>query len=359
MRKPFLSKRKRVSGFTLVELLVVIGIIALLISILLPALNKARRQANTIKCASNMHQIALAVLQYSEENQGNLMPAMVTDNVSGKTADPTDPYPFGWFWAAELVHQGYIHAPNIIDNSTASTYDFGGSFSSVFACPEAYSPADSTPADATASSNFGGYPTDLSNNTGNYGEALFGSQRSDGSAPYGVVSWYQLNCIRNGNVTAGKTVSTLETYPGGASDAPFVYFDKTAGNVQIAMATPGYARKLNFAKHSANLVMIAEAATPEWLLGGNTDPPVASAAGNDPVTSLAVYMPTIGARHGQKTMSGWNAFTNIAYLDGHVSLVATQPIAEYLPVVTTTGTLTGAQAIPISQGTVFTLTQDQ
>jgi len=69
-------------AFTLIELLVVIGIIALLISILLPALVRARAQANDVACASNIRQIAIALRIYATENH-DLLPPIECPDPSG------------------------------------------------------------------------------------------------------------------------------------------------------------------------------------------------------------------------------------------------------------------------------------
>jgi prepilin-type N-terminal cleavage/methylation domain-containing protein/prepilin-type processing-associated H-X9-DG protein len=69
--------RKRHRAFTLVELLVVIGIIALLMSILFPVLGKAREQANRVKCASNLRQIGIFMTMYANAERGGSLPRAV------------------------------------------------------------------------------------------------------------------------------------------------------------------------------------------------------------------------------------------------------------------------------------------
>jgi prepilin-type N-terminal cleavage/methylation domain-containing protein/prepilin-type processing-associated H-X9-DG protein len=134
-RFPSAATRSSACGFTLVELLIVIGIIALLIGILLPALTAARSRANEIKCMNNLHQFAIGLMIYVNQNQGWLPGEGYSDGTGGGSkslglwSDSSS-----WWNAMSSLSNGKSY--NDLQLSTIAPLPGAGS-NNIFVCPDA------------------------------------------------------------------------------------------------------------------------------------------------------------------------------------------------------------------------------
>ena len=117
------ARRRRINsrGFTLVELLVVIGIIALLISILLPALSKARERANEVSCASNLRQLMTGFLLFANDHKQQL---------PGNWWDYADPDVERRSWLLNNPESPLTHGPE-----TGTLFPYVNNNKGVYRCP--------------------------------------------------------------------------------------------------------------------------------------------------------------------------------------------------------------------------------
>jgi prepilin-type N-terminal cleavage/methylation domain-containing protein len=109
------STQRRGGAFTLIELLVVIAIIAILIGLLLPAVQKVREAAARTQCSNNLKQMSLAVANY-DSTYSKIPPAWTSSGPAGTTTNGGGPYGVVHFWLLPYIEQNTIYVASGLNN---------------------------------------------------------------------------------------------------------------------------------------------------------------------------------------------------------------------------------------------------
>jgi len=254
-------KSRRRSAFTLVELLVVIGIIALLIGVLLPALNKARESAKEAVCMSQLRQWGVAFMMYSDAN-GGLIPQDAANDGTNASTDCIGKNPNFGVLPNQLPTEDqnsywYNNLPPLVTPKTTMSPLLGtpppncllGSYTqmqlnylagigslpgpnshSLFTCPDG-------PAPTTVN------PQDMIDSTGNYYMLWFANDEGNG-VQRPTYLCYVINAKLNDTIPINK-LAQLRPSPLVA-----LMIEKRMGNNEIPRTDPNYAATLGRVKAS-------------------------------------------------------------------------------------------------------------
>jgi prepilin-type N-terminal cleavage/methylation domain-containing protein/prepilin-type processing-associated H-X9-DG protein len=293
-------------GFTLVELLVVIGIIAVLIGILLPTLNRARESARNAQCLSNLRQLGLGCVMYMNQHHGLLPPVRFIP----KGQSPGGAITPGGFWLNVLSERGFLKGNNT-ENRNA------------YICPNSLQELNNE------------WHQHPQTNTSNWGYSRF-----DGSAKAAnpndtsqdILCSYAVSAMWNATAlpaTASEVWWVNQNFPGPkvmryTELFPFVYFDDNLPYKPIAP-------RMTSTKGSSQIPLIFDGFFMhqlDWV--------------------------HFQLRHGNlRSNEGRNRTCNLVFLDGHAASVPGTRLPKrndnlYLPVNLTTATIWDVRLCPRS-----------
>lgn len=259
-------------GFTLVELLVVIGIITVLLAILMPALAAMRRHTNSVVCQSNLRQLGQAFLGYDTQNQCFPIGWITPGGYSG--------YSKGETWANLLVRNHFLTAPYA-----------GNAGRSVFRCPEGIDMNADAIYDKAGSITAGGGWLDhrIANNFG-WSNNVDASGKDIDVDGVSVRTWYAVNAG-----TWGWEILTLQGSAGDARRRTYKAIHKPSESV---------------------LICDGEWANITW------DSAAFAGRHGTPFTT-----PAMTALTGTTALT--EGFTNVLYVDGHVQQWPTDRFGYY------------------------------